>query len=155
MKPSPLTLHSIQFLRVHVEPLETDEKPLLTAAEFDFAGTELHWVIQCGALPETNHWWVALGFATNVAASESPCPYTIDMQAMGVVSVADSVADKQHESLAAEYGATLVFGAIREMVSTITARSVLGTLMLPTPSFKGIHDELTKQGSGNSTETNQ
>ena len=59
------------------------------------------------------------------------------MQALGVFRVAESVGIDRREELVFENGAAHVYGAIRDMVSTITARSVPGPIMLPTPTFVG------------------
>ena len=143
VKPSPLTLHSIDFMRVHVEPALNHGDSPSPAASYNFEGATLGWSFEHGVVPEQRQWWVAVGFATDVEESDRPCPYKIDMQALGVVSVSDAIEPDKQERLAVEYGAALVYGAIREMVTTITARSLLGPLMLPTPSFVGVLDGIS------------
>ena len=135
MKPSPLTLHGIEFVRVHVE---TDlESEIRRADEFNFGGTTLNWALEHGQNGEDETWWVAVGFGTQPKDDEPRCPYVLDVQALGIVSVSDEYPVEKHESLACEYGAALVYGAIREMVTNITSRSLAGVLTLPTPSFVG------------------
>ncbi|WP_167769427.1 hypothetical protein [Thioalkalivibrio halophilus] len=50
-----------------------------------------------------------------------------------------------------EYGAALVYGAIREMVTNITSRSLAGPLTLPTPSFVGALELRNQKPSGQSS----
>ena len=135
MKPSPLTLHAIEFIRVHVE---TDlESEIRREDQFDFGGTTLNWALEHGQNGEDETWWVAVGFGTKPMDGEPRCPYVLDVQALGIVSVSKQYLAEKHESLACEYGAALVYGVIREMVTNITTRSLAGPLTLPTPSFVG------------------
>jgi len=69
------------------------------------------------------------------------CPYMLDIQAVGVFTISDSVEESKRNQLIFECGAALVYGAIREMVANITSRSVFGRLMLPTPTFQGLYEQ--------------
>lgn len=135
MKASPLTFLSLKFLRVRVEA-DFEAQPSPDA--YDFDGAMLAWTLNHGRELD-GRWWVAVGFACDQAAtpSERRSPYAIDVQAIGFFRVADSIEADRREALVCENGAALVYGAIREMVASITARSVPGALMLPTPSFIG------------------
>lgn len=147
MKPSPLSLLGIEFVRVHVEPdLEAETR---RADEFSFDGSTLKWGLDHGRDDDDDTWWVALGFGTGTQEGEPRCPYILDIQAVGIFSVSESYPREKHEKLACEYGAALVYGAIREMVTNVTARSLCGPLTLPTPSFIGALDE--QQYGGDST----
>ena len=147
MNPSPITFVSFKFLRVHVEA--DFEAQAIASENFDFSGAMLAWSLNHGR-HEDGSWWVAVGFATQNADDSPRCPYNIDMQAVGVFRVSDNVAETKREELVFENGAALVYGSIRDMASTITARSLSGPLMLPTPSFMGefkAHQQkLAKQG---------
>ena len=134
MKPSPLTLLALDFLRVHIH---ADNEAKQTVEEFDFDGAMLSWSIKHGQ-NEDGSWWVAVGFATDdQATAEQRCPYELDMRALGFFKIAEAVAPGRQEELVYENGAALVYGAIREMAATVTARSIAGKLMLPTPTFVG------------------
>lgn len=132
MKPSPLTLLTLDFLRVHVDAaLEAKQ----SAEQFDFDGSMLSWSIKHGHGTDGN-WWVAVGFSTDAEApSEQRCPYDLDIRAMGFFTISDNIAPDRREAIVYESGAALVYGAIREMVANITARGIAGKLMLPTPTF--------------------
>lgn len=150
MKPSPLTLHGIEFVRVHVEAdLESETR---RADRFEFDGTTLSWGLDHGQNEEDGTWWVAVGFGTQPMDGEPRCPYVLDVQAVGIVSVSAEYPAEKHETLACEYGAALVYGAIREMVTNITSRSLAGSLTLPTPSFVGALELRNQKPSEDSSE---
>ena len=141
MKPSPLTLLTLDFLRVHIH---ANHEAKQTVEEFDFEGATLSWSIKHGQ-HDDGSWWVAVGFATDDEASAGQrCPYDLDMRALGSFNIAESVAADRREEIVYENGAALVYGAIREMTASVTARSIAGKLMLPTPTFVGaFHARMT------------
>lgn len=134
MKASPITFLNLQFMRVHVEADFSAETP---ASDYSFDGALLSWTLQHGR-DEDGRWWVAVGFATDHEEDPSKrSPYNIDVQAVGFFKVSDNVDADKRETMVYENGGALVFGAIRDMVANITARSIPGLLMLPTPTFVG------------------
>lgn len=145
MKPSLLTFLDLKFFRVNVE---TDFSSKTKADDFDFYGAMLGWNIKHGREESDGRWWVAVGFVVSNDNAEIICPYTIDVQALGIFAVAKKYPQEKHERIVYENGAALVYGAIREMVSTITARSLPGGLMLPTPTFLGAYDEYLAHKDG-------
>lgn len=137
MKPSKLSLLDLTFLCARVE---LNPKYEGTAAGFDFDGSMLHWGVRHGKRDETSEWWVGVEFATE-DQDKTNCPYIIEMKAVALFNVSEQVPSDERERFIYESGSSLVYGAIREMVSTITARSAYGALMLPTASFFGSFDE--------------
>lgn len=146
MNPSPLTFKDLKFLRVRVEADLGVKTPV---ANFDFDGCLLGWSINHGAEKPENVWWVAVGFASSNQDAEKACPYEIDVQAVGTFEVSTSVPVHKREKLVYENGAALVYGAIRDMVSNISSRSLPGSLMLPTPTFIGAFEEYKTNREGN------
>lgn len=138
MNPSPLTFKDLKFLRVRVDADLSVKNP---SADFDFDGCLLGWSVNHGRETQDNAWWVAVGFASSNKNAEKLCPYEIDVQAVGVFEVSSAIAEENREKLVYENGAALVYGAIRDMVSTISSRSLPGSLMLPTPTFMGAFEE--------------
>lgn len=148
MKPSPLTFLDLKFFRIKVE---TDFSAKIKADDFDFNGAMVGWNIRHGKEESEGDgkWWVAVGFVVVNENAEVICPYNIDVQALGIFTVSEKCPPEREECLVYENGAALVYGAIREMVSMITSRSLAGTLMLPTPTFMGTYSEyLENQSEG-------
>lgn len=141
MKPSMLSLLGLTFLGIK---LELNPKFEGKADEFDFDGAMLLWKVRHGKRNDTKGWWVGVEFATQ-EGDEKPCPYLIDMKAVALFEVSEKVPAEEQEKFVYENGASLVYGAIREMVSTISARSAYGSLMLPTASFFGSFEERGKK----------
>jgi len=140
MNPSVLTLHELNFMRVHID---IDFEVKKNAKDFDFDGALLGWNISHGRSEiKGDNWWVVVGFANSNEKAENKCPYLLDIQAMGFFDIRDGIPDEKRESIIYENGAALVYGAIREMVLTVTGRFLPGPLMLPTPTFMG---EFSKQ----------
>lgn len=134
MKPSVLTLVDLVFLGTRVE-INHEFKG--SADDFDFDGSMIHWGLRHGPKGDDGtSWWVGLDFII-MSEDNKPCPYNIEMKAVAMISVAESVQQEKRETLVFENGLALVYGAIREMVSNITSRSAFGRLMLPTASFIG------------------
>lgn len=138
MKQSALTLVDLVFLGTRVE---IDPEFKGSAEDFDFDGALIHWGLRHGPKGDDGtSWWVGLDFIIK-SDKEKPCPYNVEMKAVAMFTVDDSVPQDKRETMAFENGLALVYGAIREMVSNITSRSAFGKLMLPTASFFGTLEE--------------
>lgn len=137
MKASLLSLLDLTFLGIRLDLNSEFEGK---AVEFDFDGAMLRWKVRHGARDDKKSWWVGVEFSTQ-EGDEKPCPYLIDMKAVGLFEVSEQVPAEEQEKFVYENGASLVYGAIREMVSTVSARSAYGSLMLPTASFFGAFEE--------------
>ncbi len=72
---------------------------------------------------------------------DAQAPYNIQVSVRGVVRMHLTQAERQGEERrvrALVNGASLLYGAVREMVSTITSRSAHGPLLLPLLSFQDL-----------------
>lgn len=135
MNPSFIKLKSIEFLLVNISVANNDVDPV----NFDFEGTTLTSGILFKS-HEDNVWSVGVGFRIKPGDNkENPPPYEVDMFAVGFFEpLIDAIPKEVNlEKTLYESGAGIVYGAIREMVSTVTSRSAKGELMLPTPMFAG------------------
>lgn len=135
MRPSALTLHDLTFLNVHID---VDMNFKGSATSFDFDGVKFKCNVHHGRTnrEESPPWWVGVQFAC-ISDDEKRCPYAVDVKAAGLFSVDASVPEDKHEAFVYESGTAMVYGAIREVVSTITGRSAHGVMTLPTASFFG------------------
>lgn len=141
MRASVIQLKQVVFQRILVEALEpTDENDSTGASGFDFEGTAFRVALDSVAAPGDDEskgrsLWIMLGIGIDPSEAK-PVPYKIDLYALGLVEVLDQVAEDKWHDLALVNGASLVYGAMRELVATLTARCVAGPLVLPTMDFR-------------------
>ena len=72
---------------------------------------------------------------------DAQAPYNIQISVRGIVRMHLTLVDGQAEERrvrALVNGASLLYGAVREMVSTITSRSAHGPLLLPSLNFQDL-----------------
>ncbi|HQC86498.1 MAG TPA: protein-export chaperone SecB, partial [Rhodoferax sp.] len=72
---------------------------------------------------------------------DAQAPYNIQVSVRGIVRMHLTQVDGQAEERrvrALVNGASLLYGAVREMVSTITSRSAHGPLLLPSLNFQDL-----------------
>ncbi len=159
MRASVIQLKQVFFQRIEVEAVDTAmwSSPS-EAAGFDFDGIEFRVSLDVKEAPveddsEPLTFIVALGIAID-QAEDRPTPYTLDIAALGLVEVSEKVEKEKRRDLALVNGASLVYGAIRELVTTLTARCIAGPLVLPTADFRD-HSEIllpATAGSGGKDE---
>jgi len=65
-----------------------------------------------------------------------PSPYQVDVGVVGVFSVLPSLPKEKREDLLTVNGASILYGAIREMVLSLTSRFAGGALTLPGMNFE-------------------
>jgi len=143
VRPSVIQLKEVLFHKALVEaakPLE-DTSPG-EAKDFDFDEVSFRVRVESGpARPKDGAgdndrtFGVVLGVAIDNVDGKA-APYKIDVLAVGLVEIADSVEKDKRADLATVSGANLVYGAIRELVMTLTSRAIPGPLMLPTMDFR-------------------
>jgi|SRR5579859_1401621 len=68
-------------------------------------------------------------------ANENPIPYEGVIECVGIFKVSPQWPEDQIEKLVMVNGTSLVYGSIREMICSITARSAFNMLTLPSQSF--------------------
>jgi preprotein translocase subunit SecB len=72
---------------------------------------------------------------------DAQAPYNIQVSVRGIVRMHLTLANDQAEERrvrALVNGASLLYGAVREMVSTVTSRSAHGSLLLPSLNFQDL-----------------
>lgn len=143
MKPSTLKLHDLTFLRIHVD-VDMDYKA--QATDFDFNGMKFQCDVRHGQTYRDAPplWWVGVEFA-NASNDEKRCPYVVEVKAAGLFTPDDSIPEERREAFVYESGAAMVYGAIREMLSTLTGRAPHGPLVLPSVSFFGSFEDRDKE----------
>ena len=146
MRASVIQLKQVVFQRIFVEVNEPVEgETPVDATGFDFRGARFNVALDAGPAPgdsgdDPHSFVVALAIGLE-QTDEKPVPYRVDVAALGLVEVSDIIEVAKRRDLALVNGASLVYGAIRELVTTLTGRSVAGSLVLPTADFRD-HSEL-------------
>jgi preprotein translocase subunit SecB len=149
MKPSILQLRDLLFVRTRID---IDPEFEGEAGDFEFEGSKYRWETRYGHRDdEPLKFWLGLEYALQ-SDKEKRCPYIVDMKAVAFFDVDESVPEEKRDLLIYENGSALVFGAIREMIASITGRSLFGTLMLPTASFIDSFKEYQNKSATATTE---
>lgn len=141
---SPLQLKQIIFSKVEVEALADNDNEF--DADFDFDGvlinTEVMTAIKEGEEADPQNFMVALKYEIpNEENQEKTAPYTIAIEAQGWFELAPIYDIEKRKDMVTVNGASMIVGAMREMVSQITGRSINGPMTLPSLRFVPFDDE--------------
>ncbi len=143
MRPSPLKLNSLRFLHVSVYPRNEPETldPVENPAPIDTWGANIHCSLTHAEADkeeggEVRDYMVALGIQVS-DGPEKVVPYKIDVECVGYFSIPNGFPDAAERlEIAVVNGASLLYGAIREQVATVTSRCWYGELRLPSLNFR-------------------
>jgi len=147
MRASVIQLKQVVFQRVLVDAVAPEEGSApVDAAGFDFEGVQFR--VALDAQPASGEsgdasqaFVVFLSVSIEMAEGKPAVPYQIDVAALGFVEVSEVIEEAKRRDLALVNGGSLVYGAVRELVTTITGRCIAGPLVLPTADFRD-HSEL-------------
>ncbi|MGT2509178.1 hypothetical protein [Cupriavidus basilensis] len=145
MKASPLKLNSLKFLRVSVFPRDEPEilTPVERAVSIDTNGVNIHCSLTHAVADhaegeEPRDYMVSMAIQVS-DGPEKVIPYKVDVACVGYFSIPHAFPEAdRREDIAVVNGASLLYGAIREQVSSITSRCWYGELQLPSLNF---HDD--------------
>lgn len=126
MKHSPLQLRNHFFTKVHLDA-HTDGKPS--------AESQMECLVETGqAVHDPKVHQVTLKLKLTQKGSEKVC-YTGEIHAVGIFQVADDWPAEKTMPLVEVNGASMLFGAIRELVCNLTARGPWPMLRMGTFRF--------------------
>lgn len=138
MRPSPLQLQRVIFNRVSILPHAAQERAI-SAAGFDFDGVGIRSDIgvgqKQGQADDPRDFLVKLQVTIDNKEGKV-APYTIDVEVLGLFNVSGSLPKERREDLLTVNGASILYGAIREMVLSLTSRFAAGGLTLPGVNFE-------------------
>jgi len=80
-------------------------------------------------------WHVTLHVAFGPADAQSPAPYQGSAEIVGIFTVDPAWPADKTEELVHINGSSILYGAAREMILAVTARSTHGEFLLPTLNF--------------------
>lgn len=144
MNSSPLSLERVVFTAVHLDAV-TEGVPAPRVQEDASQVWSLAFEVRCEIdferhTEEDNRF--RLGLKVNLdSPAGRPAPYVGRIEVEGYFGMARNSPREQWETTVAVQGAGVLFGAIREMVSFLTARGPWGPLTLPMVNF----GDLTEQ----------
>lgn len=126
MKPSPLDLERYFFAKVQLEAnTEGDPK----------AENQIQCQVQVGqATGEPMRYQVSLTLKLQAEDGGTPC-YTGEFHAVGFFKVSERWPEKQRLQLVETNGAALLYGSLRELVITLTARGPWPPVTLRSVTF--------------------
>ncbi|MCC5790150.1 MAG: protein-export chaperone SecB [Opitutales bacterium] len=127
--PSPVQLRSSHFKEIEVNALEEGslENPFSLTPRVETA-------------PSVDHdriWRIDLT-VTIQSDPENPFAYNGKVRAIGIIEIHPDIDASQVAPFARVNGVTLLYGIIRELVHTLTARSEHGEWILPTLDFRDL-----------------
>lgn len=138
---SPLQMKHLIFTKIVVELADSLEKTgELWAPNFDMNGVTVLAEIST-AMPDDQvndpiNFMVTMRLAIlNEKENSKKSPYKIDISAQAWFEISSGIEIEKREDLVRVNGASLIMGAIRELVIQLTSRSGFGALTLPTLRF--------------------
>lgn len=140
MNAPPLLLKHYFFTRISIEafppPKEDKDKSIRATSRID---TKIE------KMEMENHYHVIVAVALAGEDDSYPPPYTVDVQAVGQFEVRPDWPEEDKEKLVTITGSSILYGAIREQVLTLTSRGPNTPLMLPTITFRPKQEEKTAE----------
>jgi preprotein translocase subunit SecB len=132
---SQIQLLSRKFLDIELHPQSTHGK------ENDCKTSHMIVVVQDDENP--THWRTKFGIKIENSSEEESAPYVGEIIVAGTFKLAeDFPAEKAKQMVHLNSGAIL-YGAIRELVSSLTSQSIHGELILPTIDARAFLAEST------------
>ena len=127
LNASPLQLHGHRFTEVMMKASE-QEKPQ--------AGFSLRTLRDIRIHPENpRKFFLSLRIELGSNTPEQESPYTATLAVEGEFEVVEGYTAASPEELVNVTGASMLYGACREMLANLTARSIHGMSTLPSVSF--------------------
>lgn len=87
-------------------------------------------------------WQIELKVKLESAEKINPFIYELDVHVIGIFELVAELPPEQGQQLIVVNGLSILYGAVREMVVNLTARSPFGAVLLPTISFTDIFNEV-------------
>lgn len=131
MKASPLVLHDyyVAELTFSVNPEFASEQPTELCMD-DLAVEQRLTPIE----KQDRQWQIALQIRQQVVPGKNT-PYAFALVIVGLVEVVEGCPEEKRKSLVEINGASMMFGAAREIIRAITSRGPFQQILLPSVSF--------------------
>ncbi len=141
---SPLQTRQLLFTKVLVEPYSFGEDAEIWAPGYDFSNVNVQTSttvgLKEGEKEDPRNYLITVRVSI-LNEKDKPAPYTVDVEAQAWIELQPVFDIEKRESIMAVNGPTVVIGAIRELITQISARSLYGSMILPTLRFhNGEHE---------------
>lgn len=140
MKPSSVQTKATVFSGIDIQPASAD---LADAAGFEWAGVNIGIQTRHERHKDKSH-FLSLRFIVDNEKGK-PAPYTIDIQVMGFFEYQGSDNEDQAADLVVVNGLSILYGAIRELCTTLSSRMPHGAICLPGANFLDHRPSLDKK----------
>lgn len=161
MLPSIIQLLEMHFIGIKVWPRDHIESNG-QGTMFDFDGVEIREITNTQQLPVDKDGLAVYRVLLRIAienAGGKIAPYDIDVGVFGIFEISKDIPDEERKNLVTVNGCSMLYGAIREHIMTLSARSIHGILILPTVNFqdkiKRIDSNLKENKSAKSNKPNK
>ena len=125
LSPLQLKSHVFPVINLRANPTGTHE-----------GGINLDQHLVCVPVPnEKNQWQLEVFLHQKSIDAKKPFFYDIDIHVVGIIEVVGELPEKTRDQIVQVNGLALLYGAAREMVLNVTARSVFGPFCLPSINF--------------------
>jgi len=155
MKPSPIQAKHIGFYSVEVTPrkLEDDEN---SGSSFDWNGVVIGSPVKHFSVGEDPYSKiVTLDIIVKNQEGKRKAPYNIEISSWGVFDCLNqSTPENDALDLIVVNGASMLYGAIRELLYSLTLRMTNSELLLPTGNFLDSKPSLKEHNQSSTTKTN-
>jgi len=148
MRSSPLQLKHLLFTKILLDPeVPFEEADTFKQGEFSFEGVvfdvSLTTALAAGQEEDPHDFMIRLHVGIS-NKKETHAPYKIDIGVVGLFTATEKIKTEDRNNVVTVNGASILYGAIREQVATLTSRSYLGSMVLPTMDFR---DHIEKKPS--------
>ena len=138
MKHSPLTLMAIRFTEVNIASTPDGDDSDVDKVDVEIELEPFH-------PPENKREWCVPLTVEFKPKDGTKAPYSGELEAFGFFSVSENWKENEIEKLVYINGGGIVYAAIREMLTNVTARGFFAPLILPSCSFAEMYKEMEEE----------
>lgn len=142
MEKSRLVLEHYNLLRLVLEPA-ADGEPVPLGTYPDFGAAKFGSSIQLGniQLPSGEPRFTVQLRLRAEPKEGGKFPYKLEIELLGVFD-GERLSEEKRDALVAVNGASLLYGAAREIVLGLTSRSLMGAVLLPSVTFESFGEQV-------------
>ncbi len=142
IEASPLQIKQLLFTKIEVEANLGEESGGFWAPDFDFQGVVIHTDVSVEAEEEPDEGPQGFFVQVKLAVFNDPddegkmAPYSFEIHSHAYFELFPAFDVERREKIVRVNGASMIVGAMRELLTHLTARSVHGPMTLPSLRIK-------------------